>query len=705
MAGAETLLRDDEMDLTGIFYAIRRRLFLILLLVLATGFGLFFFLSTLDSKYQSSVRILVKDGNNAFTRVTGDANQPQVGPQFDEQTIRSEVEIAGSNRLIQTVINKLQLNQNPDFLKYLDSEPTEEPGGEQQSQLLEIFNERLTVYAVEQSRVIVIEFWAHSPKLARDVAQAMAETYISFKRDTKLNNQSSATNWLDPRIAELETAVSKKEAAVANYRSNQDLLRSDGNDALLATQQLSQVSTELSRLKAQRSEAQAKVATVKTALRNGSSTEVIPEVIESGLIQRLNEREIALRAQITDLSTTLLPNHPRMKSLQSQLTNLQAQTRSAAKNIIISLEGNVAAIREAETDLSKEIIRLKSEASRVDEKLVKLRSLEREAETARDLLAEYKSRSLEAKSREGLTTRDAEIISPATFASEAYFPKVVPLTIAGMVSAAVLSCLLIVAANLLTMASSTNANSARKSARQKENEDSELVQPENERNDGLQNTSMSAPLKEKSGVVGETDKSSILAVRHLAKALSDRGYGRIAVVSPGGIKASKTSTILARKLSLFGHSTVVIEFVEGSPVALEMLGRRDLPGVFNIVSGSVPAEQAIFKDRKSSVNVVPAGSFFPGSKPPMPEAISDVVDEIADHFDFCILDCGDAEIEDVNIISDNDTAAVISCLNIRESSFRRLERAYQDDGYEDVILLKPDAKDSEVKAVNARKAA
>ena len=115
--------------------------------------------------------------------------------------------------------------------------------------------------------------------------------------------------------------MKEAEARVANFRSQSDLLIGQ-NNSVLATQQLSELSTELSRVRANRGAAEAKAESVRAVLQSGASLDALPEVLSSTLIQRLRERQVQLKADIADLSTTLLDNHPRIRALRSQLADL-----------------------------------------------------------------------------------------------------------------------------------------------------------------------------------------------------------------------------------------------------------------------------------------------------------------------------------------------------------------------------------------------
>ncbi len=150
----------------------------------------------------------------------------------------------------------------------------------------------------------------------------------------------------------------------------------------------------------------------------------------SGLIQRLRERQVQLKADIADLSTTLLDNHPRIKALRSQLGDLDGQIRSEAQKVLKGIETELQTAQFREKDLVASLNTLKAESARVGEDEVELRALEREANSQRDLLESYLTRYREAASRKdrNYLPADARIFSRAVeIPSEAYFPKNIPM--------------------------------------------------------------------------------------------------------------------------------------------------------------------------------------------------------------------------------------------------------------------------------------
>ncbi|TIX34622.1 MAG: chain-length determining protein, partial [Mesorhizobium sp.] len=222
--------------------------------------------------------------------------------------------------------------------------------------------------------------------------------YISVQGNAKLESNAAATDWLAPEIADLSKRVKDAEAKVADFRAQSDLLMG-GNNAVLATQQLSELSTELSRVRANRAAAEATADSVRKALQSGGSLDAVPEVLNSDLIQRLRERQVELRANIADLSTTLLDNHPRIRALKSQLADLDGQIRNEAQKIMKGLATQAQTAQARENQLLGDVNTLKAASARAGEQQVELDALQRDANAQRQLLESYMTRYREASSR------------------------------------------------------------------------------------------------------------------------------------------------------------------------------------------------------------------------------------------------------------------------------------------------------------------
>jgi uncharacterized protein involved in exopolysaccharide biosynthesis/Mrp family chromosome partitioning ATPase len=407
------------------------------------------FASTTTPRYRAETRLLIETRESVFTRPeSGQSEQPVL----DDQGVTSQVQVVSSTEILAKVAEQLGLAKLPEFDEGANSSGLQrllviaglksDPGiMAVEERVIRRMREKLNVYRVEGSRVIVIEFSSEDPKLAAEIPNLIADTYIASQGNAKLESNAAATEWLAPEIEDLSKRVKEAEAKVAAYRGQSDILVGQ-NNSVLATQQLAELSSELSRLRASRAAAEATADSVRQALQNGGSLDALPEVMSSGLIQRLRERQIQLQSEITDLSTTLLDNHPRIRALRSQLTGLDAQIQSEARKVLSGLMTEAETAKARENQLLAEVNQLKAASARAGEQEVELNALEREAAAQRQLLETYLTRYREASARQdrNYLPVDARVFSRAVAPAEPYFPKVLPI-----VSAAFFGTILIMA--------------------------------------------------------------------------------------------------------------------------------------------------------------------------------------------------------------------------------------------------------------------
>lgn len=448
MSGPMSRQNDVDVDLAQLMRSVAAnwwRIVAVSLIITALAFAAAWFATP---KYRAETRLLIETRESVFTQP--DQREQNRDPIFDQQGVQSQVEVITSTDLLKKVAADLDLARFDEFeatgnlsmlkqlmvLVGLSSDPNEVPPEER---VLKAFREKLDVYVVDNSRVIVIEFSSSDPRRAAEVANSLADAYIGVQRAAKLQSNADATEWLGPEIEDLRQRVKDAEARVASYRSQSDLLIGQ-NNSVLSTQQLSELSSELSRVRANRAAAEATAESVRSALESGRSIENLPSVLESTLIQRLRERQIQLRADIADLSTTLLSNHPRIRALNSQLADLDQQIASEARKVLAGLENEAQTARFRERQLVADLNQLKAESARAGSDEVELRALEREAGAQRELLESYLTRFREASSRtdRNYLPADARIFSRAVTPSEPYFPKILPITAAAFIGSLLL---------------------------------------------------------------------------------------------------------------------------------------------------------------------------------------------------------------------------------------------------------------------------
>lgn len=452
--------QDVDVDIAALWAALARAKFKILIFVVLVFFAVLFIASTISPKYSAETRILIEMQEAQFTRVDNAAAGNR--GVLDGESIESQVEVLRSADLLSAVATELKLAELSEFN---DANPSatdqllitmglkrRQPAMEAEDRVLRAMRKRLKVYRVERSRVIVIEFQSKDAVLSAKIPDTIADVYLEKQREQKVRSDSRATDWLGPEIESLRARVKAAEARVAKFRTESDLLPSNNGQATLGTQQLSELSTELSRLRANRASAQATIDAVQSSIGAGGSLSAIPTVLSSASVQRLRDRETQLRAQLTDLTTTLLDGHPRVISARAQLRDVQKQIRIEAEKELTSLKTQVQTAKLREQQVQDELNALKIRTAAAGEQEVELRALEREATSERNLLESYLIRFNAASSRQqgSYVPADARIFSRAIVPTEPFAPKIIPMLGGSVVGALMLSIIFVLISELFS---------------------------------------------------------------------------------------------------------------------------------------------------------------------------------------------------------------------------------------------------------------
>lgn len=451
---------DVDISIPRLFASIwraRYRLAIAALLAAALAFAI---ASVMKPKYRAETRILIESRESVFTRP--DSTPGADAPILSPEGVKSQVEVMSSTDLLKKVAAKLDLASHSEFdpaahlsqvsrlliLLGLESDPSEMP---KEERVVDAMRQRLDVYNVDNSRVIVIQFSSTDRKLAAAVPNAIADEYIALQEAANRESNSEATGWLGPEIASLEKNVKTAEAKVAQYRADKGLLMGQ-NNSVLSTQRLSEIASELSRVQADRAASEAKAAAVRDALKSGTDLDTLPDVVASPLIQRLREEKVQIKSQIADLSTTLLDGHPRIRALKSQLSDLDVQIRQEARKVLESLQNAADIARRREADLTQELDQLKAKSALAGQEQVELNALERDATAQRQLLESYMTRYREAASREDhhYLPADARVFSQALVPGDPYFPKKVPITATALVGTLLIGSLIVLLRELFS---------------------------------------------------------------------------------------------------------------------------------------------------------------------------------------------------------------------------------------------------------------
>ncbi|MGO7530816.1 GumC family protein [Rhizobium leguminosarum] len=705
--------QDVDIDLGQLVRAVWARRLRILTITLVGAGVAFAGAKIMSPQYRTETRILIEPRAPAFAS-TQQINDASAGPLMDELNIASQVQLLQSADLLKKVINDLKLYNLPEFddaasgsamssilvKLHLKKNPLENPPEER---VIDAFVERLQVYQVPGSRVIGINFTSKDPKLAAAIPNAMASVYLSTQSGAKLDSNSEATRWLEPEIEGLRRKVSEAEKKVAEYRTAHGLLQTNGTTTFPA-QQLNDISAELTRVRGDKANAEARAQAVRNALSSGEASDTLPDIMSSQAIQRLKGTESGLQSQISDLQTSLLNNHPRLKSLRAQLSDIRTQIRQETQKILASIENEskVADLRASELERQSDTVQATSARAGEDE--VGLNALEREANAQRQLLETYLVRYREAASRadSNSSPADARIVSKAVEPVDPYFPKVVPIVVVAAVATLIMSAIVIMLAELFS------GRALRPTDLASETIEAEAVVEEKHIPQATPiaatagkpvQPSMLAVVAEEEDTIedvkvadeapeDEPEDDNEFSVASVADYLTGSRAPLAIAISPTGDSGSAATVSLTRMLADAGHRVILIDMTgSGNPTELMAEDPAAL-GVTDLLCGEAAFGDTIHGDRLSDAHLIPQGQSDVRRAMRGVDRLSLLLDALAAAYDLVVVECGSADVAGVSRLTrSRDVEIILSLPEVEETIFVALMTEFQAAGYERVVLM------------------
>lgn len=640
-------------------------------------------------RYKSEARILIDGRENVFLRPNGERDDQR--NSVDPEAVTSQVQLLLSRDLAREIIKKNKLAERPEFDPVLQGlspvksllalfgigrDPfTLTP----EERVLDAYFDRLTAYAVDKSRVVVIEFQSRDPDLAAKVANSIAENYLVLQQNARQDQARAAGQWLSGEIDNLRKKVADAESRVEDFRSKSSLFVGT-NNTTLSNQQMGELNTQLNNARALKSDAESKAKLIREMLQSGKPIEA-SDVLNSELTRRLSEQRVTLRAQLAEQSSTLLDGHPRIKELKAQLADIDRQIREEASKLSRSFENDSRIAAGRVESLSASLEASKKQATSTNGQDVQLRALEREAKSQRDLLESYLAKYREATARENIDAApaDGRIISRALVSNTPAFPKKLPIVLLATLATLMLSTGCIATGELLRM-TAPRASAAFVPAPARRTEPVIESPP----------TAPALPDPEPAAPVTEIDQLA-------AQLLGAGDAARKIVVLGGGHSESITLTALSlARLLARSAKVVVVDLSASSPAFAAVSADPMAPGLAELMLGEASFAQVITRDRLSRAHLVTAGRQGADRSLLQSPRLTLALDALLRVYDHVLLDAGTASDLPAELLTSNARAVVVPDAAMSADARQLMSDQLKDVGFSDVTMLSKPSEPADI---------
>ena len=660
---------EDIIDLSHYFRVINQSKWRILSLALIVTFLVALIVLSLTPVYKATSSLLIESEETNIVSI----EQVYGLDASKKEYFETQYEILKSRYIAEKVVNKLALDSHPVFIEKLEESNTSafdgikstvkslltflpqkarEPLSEdEQAQLrkellITLFSENLTISPVPNTQVVKIAYTSESPRLAAEVANAVAEVYIESYLEAKFDMTSKATSWLNDSLAGLRNKLEVSEKKLAEFYQREQLVNLDGVVGL-ASEELQGLSEQL--LQAENRLKQSEIIFEQVQNFNGDPAELasMPAVQNHPSIQNVKEAELKAQSNVSELSKVYGPKHLKMISAQAELASVKQTLDNQVASLI---SGITSEYRQAQSQVNRlrvAVASAKDEYRKLTTLESKRRVLQREVDTNQQLYDSFFTRLQETSEVEGFESANARVLDRATLPVEPFKPKKSLILIATLVMSAGFGVFIALVLDFLNSGIRSVEDVERKLGQRMMG----LIpwQPHRKKDD--------LPLREFFDTSNHVFSEAIRTLRTSIQLLDLTGDKKVVMVTSSVPKEGKTtvSINLAFAMGQIGK-TLLIDTDLRKPAIAKRFGMPGFqPGIANLVAGTHSLDECLCNDVASNIDVITAGSATPNPQELlMSDNFKKVINNLREQYEHIIIDTAPIQaVSDAIIVSES----------------------------------------------------
>ncbi len=407
--------RESAIDISRFASEIKKNSWKILLSGIIAGAIAWPLMSLMPSKYVSTATVLLKaqpDNVTPFQKVEGYDSTRNGYYETQNALMQSRV-------VLEQAVRTMKLDQNPAFNGNDDGAAGKENEQQRIENALKTLNKNLTINSVRTTHLATVSYESTSPQLSADIANGVAESFISYSLGLKQEKTRQASEDTQHKLALLKEQMIQQKTALDNYLAKAGLLTFRGVDGF-ETEQMGIVTNRL----ANATERRVAAESLYNEVRSGSGNVIsLPSISNHAQIQDLRIALIQANSELSQLEKTYGPQHDKVIQARARISAIQAQTAMTLREQQAGLRQNYEAALADEKNYQKQLDEQRANFQRLSMKRDGYNELKLALDKTEEMYKVIYQRTQELTLPDTYTDADAEIYDPAVPAARPVKPN------------------------------------------------------------------------------------------------------------------------------------------------------------------------------------------------------------------------------------------------------------------------------------------
>ncbi|MFA6204127.1 MAG: polysaccharide biosynthesis tyrosine autokinase [Gallionella sp.] len=415
---------EESLDLMGYWRVLQRRKWGVLGLAVFLTLLVTVVVYMMTPIYSSTVTLLVEQTKAKMLSI----DEVYSGVSSDQSHYQTQVEMLQSNALMEAVVDKMKLADNPLFnpvdersiMATLGVSAPKMTGQELRKHLADKLAKMVQVEGSKKSQLIKVTVTSSDRVLAATIANTIADVYVDLDLDARYKMTQKATGWMNVRLVGLKENLDKSERALQQYREEHNIISSSSLELGGAASQLGANLGNLAQAKLMRAQAQANLDLVRKARGREESLPMVQRnPLVMGLMGAATERE----RKVAELSNRYGNDHPKLIQAQADLKKAKEDLRLQVADVVSGLEREYEMARTNESILAGAVSEARQTIQGSNRKEFELLGLERDVKTNRELYDMFMGQIKGTSAVSSMQSVVARVVDPAIPGESPIKPK------------------------------------------------------------------------------------------------------------------------------------------------------------------------------------------------------------------------------------------------------------------------------------------
>ncbi|MCC6232977.1 MAG: polysaccharide biosynthesis tyrosine autokinase, partial [Verrucomicrobiales bacterium] len=210
------------------------------------------------------------------------------------------------------------------------------------------------------TRLVEVRVENTDPKLATNIANTLASTFVQDNMDLRRKRALDAAKWMEAEVVDKEEEVRKSEEELQKYKESHDMASLEASQNIVL-QSMIQAQTDYNKAQSEATISRQISSEVTRMVQEGTSLDEIPTVSQNASVRELRvllaQKEAALQA----LLTRYKEKWPAVIQARSDLESLRKSIQMESEKIVLAIN-NQAQIATSTENRMREMTELKQKA-------------------------------------------------------------------------------------------------------------------------------------------------------------------------------------------------------------------------------------------------------------------------------------------------------------------------------------------------------